>query len=50
MWDVAGDALDNLTDIGIMEITNLSLDEPELEHILFVGEATGVSNPIVSRN
>jgi hypothetical protein len=47
---VAGDAFENLTDTGIMEIANLSLDEPELEHILFVGEATGASNPIVCRN
>jgi hypothetical protein len=41
---VAGDAFDNLTDTDIMGIRNLSLDEPVLEHILFVGEAIGASS------
>jgi hypothetical protein len=41
-----GDAFDNLTNTGVMEIANLSLVEPELEHILFVGEAVGESDPL----
>lgn len=38
MWDVAGDAFDSMDEIGILGIANLSLDEPELESILFVDE------------
>ncbi|XP_057790912.1 uncharacterized protein LOC131008025 [Salvia miltiorrhiza] len=46
MWDVAGDAFDAMDDIGILGIANLSLDEPELESILFCddGEGKGPSN------
>ncbi|XP_057800087.1 uncharacterized protein LOC131015682 [Salvia miltiorrhiza] len=46
MWDVAGDAFDAMDDIGILGIANLSLDEPELESILFCddGEGEGPSN------
>ncbi|KAK4392642.1 hypothetical protein Sango_2042000 [Sesamum angolense] len=35
MWDVAGDAFETIEDIDILEIANLSLDEPELEFVLF---------------
>ncbi|KAL0289160.1 UNVERIFIED_CONTAM: hypothetical protein Sangu_2625700 [Sesamum angustifolium] len=35
MWDVAGDAFETIEDVGILEIANLSLDEPELESVLF---------------
>ncbi|KAK4406691.1 hypothetical protein Sango_0675600 [Sesamum angolense] len=30
MWDVAGDAFETIEDVGILEIANLSLDEPKL--------------------
>ncbi|KAL8457372.1 hypothetical protein ACS0TY_035289 [Phlomoides rotata] len=35
MWDVAGDAFDSMDDVCILGIANLSLDEPELESVLF---------------
>ncbi|KAL0418819.1 UNVERIFIED_CONTAM: hypothetical protein Sradi_1295400 [Sesamum radiatum] len=35
MWDVTGDAFETIEDVGILEIANLSLDEPELESVLF---------------
>ena len=38
MWDVGGDSFDSLNDLGILEIANLSLDEPELEAIVFSNE------------
>ncbi|KAL6527847.1 hypothetical protein OROMI_029658 [Orobanche minor] len=41
MWDVVGDAIDSMDDIGILGIANLSLDEPELESVLFGDEREG---------
>ena len=40
MWDIGGDGFDsmNIENAGILEITDLSLDEPELEAILFDSE------------
>ncbi|KAG8379144.1 hypothetical protein BUALT_Bualt07G0057600 [Buddleja alternifolia] len=38
MWDVGGDAFESSDDVGILEIANLSLDEPGLENDLFVDE------------
>ncbi|XP_057444810.1 uncharacterized protein LOC130737057 [Lotus japonicus] len=37
MWDIAGDAFESLDEggCGILEVANLSLDEPELEAIFF---------------
>lgn len=37
MWDVGGDAFDSmdLENAGVLEIANLSLDEPDLEGIIF---------------
>ena len=35
MWDIAGDAFDSFQDIGELEIAQLSLDEPELEAMVF---------------
>ncbi|XP_026377860.1 uncharacterized protein LOC113272191 [Papaver somniferum] len=35
MWDVAGDTFDTMGSGGILEIANLSLDEPELESVTF---------------
>ena len=37
MWDIRGDGFDSMDieNIGILEIADLSLDEPELEAILF---------------
>ena len=38
MWDVAGDAFGSLNDVGILEVAELSLDEPTLERVLFTDE------------
>lgn len=35
MWDIGGDAFDSLDDVGVLEVANLSLDEPDLEAVLF---------------
>ncbi|XP_012854393.1 PREDICTED: uncharacterized protein LOC105973898 [Erythranthe guttata] len=35
MWDVGGDEFGSMEDTGILEIADLSLDEPELETVLF---------------
>ncbi|KAL0373025.1 UNVERIFIED_CONTAM: hypothetical protein Scaly_0984100 [Sesamum calycinum] len=35
MWDMAGDAFETIEDIGILDIANLSLDEPKMESVLF---------------
>ena len=40
MWDIGEDGFDSMDieNAGILEIANLSLDEPELEAILFDSE------------
>ena len=40
MWDIGGDGFDSMEieNAGILEIVNLSLDEPELKAILFDSE------------
>ena len=40
MWNIGGDGFDSMDieNAGILEIVNLSLDEPELEAILFDSE------------
>lgn len=35
LWDISGDAFDSMEGAGILEVANLSLDEPEMEAILF---------------
>jgi hypothetical protein len=35
MWDVKGDSFESLSGVGILEVANLSLDEPELHSVLF---------------
>ena len=41
MWDIAGDSFDSFDDVGELEIAQLSLDEPELEAVLFREEDDG---------
>ncbi|KAG5562100.1 hypothetical protein RHGRI_004972 [Rhododendron griersonianum] len=41
LWDVGGDAFDSLEGAGILEIANLSLDEPDMEAVLFTDEGEG---------
>ena len=40
MWDIGGDGFDSMDidNAGILEIADLSLNEPELESILFDSE------------
>ncbi|CAL5401645.1 unnamed protein product [Camellia sinensis] len=40
-WDIAGDAFDSFEDVGEIEIATLSLDEPELEAIVFTDDGDG---------
>jgi hypothetical protein len=35
MWDVGGEAFESLTSAGLLEVANLSIDEPELQAISF---------------
>jgi hypothetical protein len=37
MWDVGGDGFESLSGVGILEVANLSLDEPEMESVSFEG-------------
>lgn len=32
MWDVGGDAFDSFEDVGVLEVANLSLDEPDMDY------------------
>ena len=41
MWDIAGDSFDSFDDVGELEIAQLSLDELELEAVLFREEGDG---------
>jgi len=36
MWDLGGDEFETFESPDILEVTNLSLDEPELEAVVFV--------------
>ncbi|XP_065877743.1 uncharacterized protein [Euphorbia lathyris] len=38
MWDIGGDAFESSDGARILEIADLSLDEPELESMVFVDE------------
>lgn len=42
LWDINGDVHDPLDDsAGVLEMTNLSLDEPDLEAMLFLDDGNG---------
>ena len=38
MWDIAGDTHDSFEDVGVLEVANLSLDEPKLETVVFTDD------------
>ncbi|GFY80506.1 hypothetical protein Acr_01g0003150 [Actinidia rufa] len=38
MWDVSGDAFDSIEGAGVLEVANLSLDEHNMEVVLFRDE------------
>ncbi|GJN28776.1 hypothetical protein PR202_gb16940 [Eleusine coracana subsp. coracana] len=35
MWDVGGDSFDSFSGVGILEVANLSIDQPELQAVSF---------------
>jgi hypothetical protein len=35
MWDVGGDAFESLSGVGILEVTDLSIEEPVMESMIF---------------
>ncbi|XP_057779725.1 uncharacterized protein LOC130998313 [Salvia miltiorrhiza] len=41
LWDIGGDNFGTLQDVGDLEIAELSLDEPELESVVFTEEGGG---------
>ena len=42
LWDICGDAFDSMDGAGMLEIADLSLDEPEMEAVLFRDEGDEV--------
>ncbi|XP_057467262.1 uncharacterized protein LOC130796494 [Actinidia eriantha] len=48
MWDIAGDQFGSLEDVGMLEVANLSLDEPELEVVVFTddGDVEGINSEV----
>ena len=38
MWEIAGDTHDSFEDVRVLEVANLSLDEPELETVVFIDD------------
>ena len=46
LWDIAGDSFDSFEDVGMLEVANLSLDEPDLEAVVFTDDGNGVGHVI----
>ena len=48
MQDIAGDQFGSLEDVGMLEVANLSLDEPELEVVVFTddGDVEGINSEV----
>ncbi|GFY95573.1 global transcription factor group B1 [Actinidia rufa] len=48
MWDIAGDQFGSLEDVGMLEVANRSLDEPELEVVVFTddGDVEGINSEV----
>ena len=40
MWDISGDAFGSFEDVGMLDVATLSLDEPELENVLFTDDGS----------
>ncbi|KAL7184916.1 hypothetical protein ACSBR2_026962 [Camellia fascicularis] len=38
LWDIAGDTFDSFDNVRMLEVANLSLDEPEMEVVLFIDD------------
>ncbi|XP_027342768.1 uncharacterized protein LOC113855350 [Abrus precatorius] len=41
MWDIGGDEWDSIEGVGILEVASLSLDEPDLEAVIFTDDVEG---------
>ena len=41
MQDLGGDEFGSFEDVGILEVANLSLDEPEMEAMYFMDDVDG---------
>ena len=41
LWDIGGDGFDSLEGAGLLEIATLSLDEPDMESVLFTDDGEG---------
>jgi len=54
MWDVGGDGFESLSGIGILEVADLSLDEPLMESVSFEDGGESVSddmeNPVMEED
>ncbi|XP_028071035.1 uncharacterized protein LOC114273439 [Camellia sinensis] len=46
LWDVGGDAFDSLEGAGLLEIASLSLDEPDMEAVIFTEDEGEQVEPI----
>lgn len=40
LWDIGGDEFGTLEDVGDLEVAQLSLDEPELERVVFTDDGS----------
>ncbi|PKU70919.1 hypothetical protein MA16_Dca021038 [Dendrobium catenatum] len=50
IWDVTRDGFECLDDMGLLEVANLSLDEPELEAMIFNDDDIEGQKPISESN
>jgi hypothetical protein len=41
MWDIGGDNHETFDGAGILQFTDISLDDPEFEAVIFQGEERG---------
>ena len=48
MWDVGGDAFESLTGVGILEVADLSIEEPVLESVSFEDAGIGDEDEIMT--
>ncbi|XP_044476201.1 uncharacterized protein LOC123203823 [Mangifera indica] len=42
IWDVGGDDFGSMEDVGVLQLSNLSLDKPELESVFFDEDANDI--------
>jgi len=48
MWDVGGDTFESLTGVGILEVADLSIEEPVLESVSFEDAGIGDEDEIMT--